>query len=268
MLSRSVLTSLLPQGRFWEPEFDSDYDHLLDGIAENSEVVYLMLQEIAWFRDPMRTPVLSDLENEYGVIPATFSTESERRLLLKSFMFKRSNPPTAENLQQKLRDAGFTGVFVYPNDPPVDPNIFLAENYAMMCNELLPGGNDPQCGEPEAQCSLTGGELVVNGDLFTNIPNYKNQCGNGVYCNDNVYCGDVAGYITTVSQSVYAVPADPGYWGLIFFVGGPATFDPVTGELLTIEQYSVPNARRTEFRRIILRHKPLYSWGGLIIVYT
>jgi len=36
MLSRSVLDALLPEGPFWEPEAESDYDKLLDGIAENS----------------------------------------------------------------------------------------------------------------------------------------------------------------------------------------------------------------------------------------
>ena len=268
MLNRSVLTALLPQGRFWEPEFDSDYDHLLDGIAENSEVVYLMLQEIAWFRDPMRTPLLSDLENEYGVIPATLSMEDERRSRLKATMFNRSQPPTAANVQQKLRDAGFDNVFVYPNDPPVDPNTFLAQNFNMNCGDLLPGGNDAQCGEPEAICAFSGGELIVNGDLYENYPNYINQCGNDIYCGDNIYAGDLSGYLSILTQASYTVPIDPGYWPLIFFVGGAATFDPVTGELLTIESYGVPSSRRTEFRRIILRHKPLGIWGGLIVVYT
>lgn len=269
MLSRSVLNSLLPSGAFWEPSAESDYDNLLEGIASNSEIVYQHLKQLSYLRDPDRTPILSDLEKEYGVIPIPLSTESERRARLKALMYNRTSTGAWDFLQQKLRDAGFTDVYVHPNDPAVDPNIFLAQAFNMMCGELLPGGNFAQCGEVEAQCAQVGGELIVNGDLFINTPNYVNLCGeSAVQCDDSVFCGDFDGYKSTSVDIAYVIPADSGYWPLIFFVGGAATRDPVTGELTEIEFYTLPIQRRLEFRRLILKFKPLHSWGGLIVVYS
>jgi hypothetical protein len=37
--SRSVLDALWPEGAFWTPATDDDYDKLLDGIADNTQFV-------------------------------------------------------------------------------------------------------------------------------------------------------------------------------------------------------------------------------------
>lgn len=267
-LSRSVLNTLLPHGAFWEPAAESDYDFLLDGIAANSEINYQVLKQLARLRNPETTPILDDLESEYGIVPITLSTEAERRSRLKAFMYRRTSTGAWDILQEKLRESGFDDVYVHPNDPAVDPNIFLAQAFNMMCGELLPGGNDAQCGEPEAICAQVGGELLVNGDLFINTPNYVNLCGeSAVQCDDDVFCGDFDGYKSTSVDIAYVIPTDSGYWPLIFFVGGPATRD-VDGYLTEIEFYTLPIQRRLEFRRIILKFKPMHSWGGLIVVYS
>ena len=267
MLSRSVLNALLPEGAFWTPAAGDDYDLLLEGIAENSEVNYQVLKQLAYIRNPDLTPVLSDLELEYGIIPTVNATEAERRSRLKAFIYRRATSGAWDLLQSKLREAGFDDVYVHPNDPAVDPNIFLAQAFNMMCGDLLPGGNAAQCGEPEAICSQVGGELVVNGDLFTSIPNYINLAGENIGCGEGVYCGDFDGYRAALTDIIYQVPTDSGYWPLIFFVGGAATRD-INGYLTEIEFYNVPNERRLEFRRTILRFKPMFSWGGLIVVYS
>lgn len=274
-ISRAVLDSLLPEGSFWTPAAGDDYDLLLNGIADNSEEVYQVLKQLADIRSAEKTPILEDLEKEYGVVPATLATESERRSRLKAFIYRRAGTGAADLLQSKLREAGFTDVYVHPNDPAVDPNIFLAQAFNMMCGELLPGGNDAQCGEPEAICAQVGGELLVNGDLFLSTPKYSNQCGlkrvsDDVYtlpcCGDNVVCGDFWGYESQLTDITYEIPADSGYWPLMFFVGGPATRD-IDGYLTEIEFYTLPIERRLEFRRTILKFKPMSAWGGLIVVY-
>ena len=267
-LSRAVLNSLLPEGAFWTPAAHSDYDLLLEGIADNSEEVYQVLKSLACVRCPETTTLLDDLEKEYGIIPATLATEAERRSRLKAFIYRRATSGAWDLLQSKLREAGFTDVYVHPNDPAVDPNIFLAQAFNMVCGDLLPGGNDAQCGEPEAICAQVGGELVVNGDLFLSVPNYINLSGeSGVECGDDVFCGDFDGYKASLVDITYQIPTDSGYWPLIFFVGGPATRD-VDGYLTEIEFYTLPIERRLEFRRTILKFKPMHSWGGLIVIYN
>jgi hypothetical protein len=266
MLSRDVLNALWPEGAFWQPATGDDYDNLLEGIAENSEVVRLDMEKLRYLRDPLRTPILSDLEKEYAVIPSTGSTEAERRSRLKPVMFRRGEIPTYDLLEDKLVEAGFD-VQVHVNSPAVDPANFLDENFQMTAGGLLPGGNDAQAGEPEAQCARTGGELLVNGEFFEQLPNYTVLCGEPLAA-----CGEpdaLAGSFDSIQlvPILYDIPTDGGYWPLIFFVGGDATRDPVTGELTAIELADVPIERRLEFRRIILRYKPMASWAALVVTY-
>lgn len=266
--SREVLTSLLPRGLFWEPELNSDYDKLLDGISENSGAVHEFLKGIGNIRNPLLTPVLSDLEKEYGVIPATGATEAERRQRLQAFKYKSAQVGSAQELQARLRAAGFDNVYVHENSPAVDPALFLAQSFNMTCGDLLPGGNDAQCGEPEAICASVGGSLLVTGDIYFNIPNYLYYCDDGVYCGDGATAGEFDGYIRKLIEDNFQVPSESGYWPLIFFVGGEATRDPVTGALTSINTYTVPQQRRSEFQRIILRRKPMHTWASLIVVYS
>ena len=268
MFSRSVLNSLMPEGSFWTPLIGGNYDNLLEGIAENTERVRLDLENLRNLRDPLKTPILSDLEAEYGVIPIQGSTVQQRRDRLKAFMFRRGELPTYQFLQDKLRSAGFDNVFVHANDPAVDPAIFLAQAFNMVCDDLLPGGNEPQCGEPEAICASLGGELLVNGEIFQQLPNYTVQCDEPLAQAGDPFatCGDFDG--VNLIPIDYDIPVNPGYWPLIFFVGGPATRDPVTGEITDINSYTVSQARRLDFRRIILRYKPMASWGALVVNYA
>jgi hypothetical protein len=266
MLSRDVLNSLLPEGSAWVPIPEDDYDLLLEGIAENTEAVKNDLNDLRYLRCPERTTILSDLEKDFGAIPVSGSTIAERRDRLASVMFNKNRLPTYDELESKLIEAGFD-VFVHANDPAVDPAIFLDQAFQMTAGDTLPGGNDAQCGEPEAYCGRVGGELVVNGEQFEQLPNYTVQCGETLS-----QCGEadaLAGQFDSITliPILYEIPTESGYWSLIFFVGGPATRDPITGALTEIEIAEIPAERRLEFRRVILKYKPMFSWGGLVVVY-
>jgi len=133
-LSRNIINELLPDGNAWEPAPESDYDHLLDGIGDNSDAVKSDLNSLANIRDPDTTSVLSDLEKDYGVVPVDGSTEAERRAILKVFKYRKTNSGAYDTLQTRLRDAGFF-VYVYPNDPAIDP--LLIVNPATFTGELI-----------------------------------------------------------------------------------------------------------------------------------
>ena len=249
-MHRDVINALLPEGAFWEPAAGSDYDKLLNGIGNNSDAVMSDMTNLAYIR-----------------------TEAQSRSRLTSVIYNRHNTGAYDNLQSALAAAGFTDCYVYPNTPPVNPANFLTLVFSLECGVLwtLPNGHAGQCGEPQAQCASVGGELVVNGDLYSPTPNYKNQCGvtagTAPHAGDSIYAGDFNGYQSGSALQTYSVPTDSGYWGLIFFVGGPATYN-TDGSLKTINFYVVPSQRRAEFRRVILKFKPWYSWGGLIVVYN
>ena len=143
MFSRQVLDALWPEGAFWQPVTGDDYDKLLEGIAENTEKARLDMEKLRSLRDPLKTPILSDLEKEFGIIPVSGATEAERRQRLAAIMFRRGEIPTYSSLEEQLQMAGFD-VQVHINSPAVDPAIFLDQAFQMLAGGTLPGGNDAQ----------------------------------------------------------------------------------------------------------------------------
>ena len=261
-LSRAILNSLLPEGSFWTPAADSDYDKLLNGIADNSQAMYEVLKQLAILRDPYKTPILDDMEKEYGVTPHVMDTETLRRERLSALMFRKAQIPTVETLQEKLRESGFADVYVYENSAPLDPADLLRAGFNMTCGDGL------ECGEPQAFCSQFGGEIIVNGDLYVMLPDYVNLCGEaGVCCDATIQAGDSQTFGENLIEVTYQIPTDPGFWRNFFIVSGEVLTDAF-GVPTTYKFISIPRSRRLEFRRLILKLKPLHSWGILMITWV
>src|SRR3990172_5579260 len=223
---RDVLDRLLPEGAAWVPATADDYDLLLEGVADNSEAVRLDMDKLRHIRNPKLTPILSDLEKEFAVIPSATATEAERRQRLAAWMFRRNGQPTYEFLEENLMGAGFD-VLVWPNAPMVAPAIFLLQAFMMTCGDFLPSGNEAQCGEPEAFCAEVGGELLVNGEIFLQYPHFIVLCGEA-----DAQCGEPdakAGQFNHIilEEILYTIPTDSGYWPAIFFVGGDRDLFPI-----------------------------------------
>lgn len=259
---RPVIDALLPPGPLWVPEVDEDLDNLLNGISDNQILIEEFLSNLAYTRIPEKTPLLDDAEKEWGLIFNPDLTEAERRARLLSAKTAHKNEGTDTFLQEKLRLAGFD-VYVYRNDPPVDPSIFIYDGFLVVC-----GGADAICGEADAICGSggAGGALVVNGDLYLNDLTYSVMCaGTEAICgNAAAVCGATNGEITR-RLVTYPLPATSGYWPLVFFVGGLATRDPVTDELTNIEFAEIPASRRDEIVSLIVKYKPAHSWCGLLV---
>ena len=254
-----VINALLPGGALWTPETDVGLDQLLDGVAENTEEVRLFLAKLATLRNPLETVVLSDLEKEFGIFGTEGLTEDERRQRLLAVITSRDSDGTAEFMETALRASGFD-VFVHINNPPVDPVLFINEQFVTICNN-----STAICGRSDAVCGgAAQGELVVNGDVFYHPHAFSVVSGGKFAICDNQFanCGAIDAIESIKIE--YDIPVNPGYWGLFFFVGGPATRNPSTGALEVIEFSQVPIARREELRRLIVKYKPMYSWCGLI----
>ena len=261
-LMRAAINSLFPDGVLWRPEPGKEFDELLDAFAGSSNVIRSFLNNLADVRNPFKTPLLEDLEREYGILTDLRLTEETRRLQLASIIYASEGTGADDDLQQVLNDAGFD-VFVYqnsPDGPAVDPAIFLDQAFIMVA-----GGGNAYAGRADAFAGRIGGELLVNGEFFTTLPDYEVVAGN-LYAG----AGGVAGFFNDVitTKKEYLIPVDPDVWPGVFFVGGPATFDGGTGEILTIETADIPNEREQLFKRLILRKKGLYTWGALVVTYV
>jgi hypothetical protein len=216
---REILNALMPEGSFWTPAEDDDYDKLLDGVAQNSDDVkegftydgedYSGMKDLSSLRDPMKTVVLPELERDYGMVPPVGATDEERRSALKGFMFNRSTNGAYDMLQDKLQEAGFD-VIVVPNYPAIDPRTYYDSEY------------------------------IGTGILLVNKIDYNFD---------------------------FDIPADPGYWPLIFFIADSVDRDEY-GNIININVINIPDGRLQAMNQLILRYKPLHSWAVLVMTLT
>jgi hypothetical protein len=134
-LMRAVYDAVMPPGSIWTPEEEKEFDQLLDGMAENSEVVRLFLADLANLRRPSKTTLLDDLEKEFGIVKNENLTDDERRAQIAAIKFSKGGNGDKDFLQRAFDTAGFD-VQVHENSPPVDPGLLLdSEEYAASGHE-------------------------------------------------------------------------------------------------------------------------------------
>lgn len=258
-LMRAVIDTLYPDGAIWNPAPDGDFDNFIDGQAANWEDIRVFLADLKVVRVPEFTTFLADLEREFGVLTNSNLTETQRRDQLTPLVFDRGSSGSVDALQNALDNAGFT-VLVHENSPAVDPAIFLAEIFNMVAD----GGN-AFAGRSDAFARRTGGELLVNGNIFS-----TERIFTAVAAASNAFAGTgfSAGEYNDLARVKveYEIPTDPDDWPMVFFVGGDATRDG-EGALTSIALATVPAIQENEFKRLILKFKPIHSWAGLIVEF-
>jgi len=260
-IGKQLLLSALPKGSAWNPKLNGDMDKAYDGIGDILDLMNEKLLETRYIRDPEITSILDDLETEFGILTNPLLDEETRRMQLQEKKNKGKSTGASDYLQTTLENSGFN-VQVHRNDPPVDPSIFLDQNFQMVAGQLA-----AVAGNENAYAGRVGGELLVNGEEFTYSTAYAAQAGGA-----STFAGNsqaISGYFTSLQKNIieYEIPTDPLLWPFVFFIGGDAERDG-TGALTSIEQAQVPSERRDEFKQIILSIKPLFTWAGLVIVFN
>lgn len=209
---------------------------------------------------PDTTQELSRWEETLGITnPST--TEEDRRMDLDA-AWKAQGGQGADYIQSVLNSAGFA-VQVHENNPHVDPDIFLNSIPVMFA-----GGSTAIAGNDLAFAGKTGGDLLVNGPIVTNIPIYLAVAGglNMAAGNNDAVAGRFDKFGT--KEKIYQIPDDPDLWGAFLFIGGNATRNAITHKLETIENVNIPSDRKSEFIRLILKLKPAQTWAGLMVDYV
>ena len=261
-IGRNILDTWYPDGPPHQPKPDGDMDNFREATGEIIDEIREGVVNTAFIRNPEKTQIFNDLEREYGIVPNPNLTLAERTDLLKVERYKKKTTGNDDDLQEKLDNAGFN-LTVYqnsPDGPAVDPALFLDQNFQMQAQN----GTNYYAGNTLAYAGRSGGELLVNGDVFTYVPAYFGA-GEVYAGNTNAVCG----YFETLTKTKleYAIPVDPNNWPFVFFVGGAATFNP-DGSLLTIAQGLVPSEKEKQLKDIILKFKGLYTWCGLVVTFN
>lgn len=259
--TKKIITSLLPKGSAWRPEVAGDFDKYLEGQAVTLEDPITFLKTLADIRNPLKTPLLDELEIEFGVTKNENLTEQERREFLTSFIVQRGGNGTADDLEFRLNQAGFP-VQIHANDPAINPAVIIDQQFKMVA-----GGSNAYAGREDAFARRVGGELIVNGDQFEQRPNYTAIAGgaNAFAGNASFVAGTFDGLVLV--KIVYNTPEDPDSWAFVFFIGGDVVRD-MNGFIETIERVVLPLEVREEFLQILLKYKPLYTWGVSVVDFA
>lgn len=258
---RKVIDKAFPSGPPHEPKEDGDYAKWRDATANNFEIIREDVINLKFIRDPSHTPVLDDLEIEFGRIKDNNLSESQRREILESDRFKRATNAQDDDLQTLLDKAGFN-LTVYnngPDGPAVDPAILLDQQFIMQAE----GSTNYYAGNDLAFAGRTGGVLLVNEAIVEESFAFFGA-GTMWAGNDNSAAGVIAG--TKRVTINFPIPTNPDDWPFVFFVGGDATFNP-DGSIATIEQGLVLSTQQKQLETLILKFKPIYTWCGLIVTF-
>lgn len=238
---KTLIETLWPDDVFGGIDPNGDLSKLFEGLAEDYQDIYDVLNNLANIRDPRLTDVLSDLEREYGIVSDTSLSDSVRRQMLAHIVYRRPTTASWEHLQNALIDAGFTNLLVTQNNPVVDP----------------------------ADVSSGAGDLLVNGNLYTDqSPAYYMAVGSDIAYvgHSRGYCGYYLKFNKTLKT--YSIPTEINAhwtWRYIFWVGGAASGWPSSP---VVAQANVDSQRETQLKNLILRYKPSFTWCVLRINWT
>lgn len=272
---RSALDALLPRGFAWRPKSDAGLDQLLDGISDSIDNDGLQVADsLADIRNPRKTPVFTDLERNYGIQPNDIISTETRIARLEQKVYQGARVNSIDNVQNDLDVADFD-LQVHKNDPPVDPDLFLGGSFQMTAGSDYAYAGFNLGGPILAFAGMTAstGEVLVNTPILRYHPAYEMQAGGDFayagFTSDGINYESVCGYFTEyrLEYLVYPIPSNPGYWSIIWFVGGDATRDPVTGALTGIDQGQVLLTRQDELKKILLAAKSQGAWIVLIVTY-
>lgn len=186
-----VLRTLFPKGPIWAFKAFGHADQLIETIGDAKEIIRTYLKALTSIRTPISTPILSDLEREYGITPVGSLTEAERREILAGYVYAKVGSGK-DDLQARLHAAGFTDLFVHHNDPIVNPSYYAGGLWSAVCAH-----EDSVCGNQECYC----GQLGVGGYVLANGPVYD---GSG-------------------NLHDYAIPTASETWPMVFFIGSQKT---------------------------------------------
>ncbi len=235
-LIKSAIQALLPEGAIWVPATDEELDQLLEAMSENWLEAYNSAFGLGDVRDSLKTQLLEELEREFGFLLNPALSEETRRQQITAVKYENTDQRNSDDdVQAFLNSAGFD-VQVHHNDPAVDPALFA-------------------------------GDILANGAISQQFPEYIMQCGGDV-----AFCGHqdaVCGRFDTFSLVTfeYDLPIDPQVWPFIYFIGGTAVRDG-NGFLTAIAPAEMPLNRKSKFTELILSAKPWMDWAILIIDYT
>lgn len=223
-----IFQHLLPDAAPWRLTVQTTLRSFFEGLTGTFSDARQFVDEIYEDLWPETTRALTEWENQYGLEPNP--DEATRRLNLAAEL-AASGGQSPSYIQGVLRTAGFD-VYVHEwwaSGPP-----YVARDPHDYVADVLLGSI--QCGEALAQC----GEPLA-------------ECNN-VLVSDPLYLVNE----DLTQRAPPPIPADEATWPYFWYVGAE-TF-PVHAE--------VPEERKAEFKRLLMKLGPSHLWVVTLIDYV
>lgn len=236
---------LLPRARAWRLVIDKTLRKFFEGFAGGApQDARDYIDDIYLDLFPLTTRELAEWEKQFGLFVA--DTDPARRLNLAA-EWAATGGQSPSYIQGIIQAAGFTDVFIY-DWWSSGPSPYVARDPRLYTNQPLVG--TVQCSAlpspDQAQCT---GALDAFGNPIAGQP----QC--------NRFLANEVGYIVNKTLTFIApprVPDDPATWPYFLYFAS-ASF-PTAAQ--------VPNARRAEFERLLLKLCPTQNWLVVIVDYV
>lgn len=257
---------LLPKADAFKIFIQKPLTKFFEGLTALPDDFRTFIENIYMDLFPNSTRSIELWEEQFGI--RNPSSDMVIRKSTIDLAWKLKGGQSANYLQEKLIEAGFTELLVHENNPEADPDNFLSDVFLMTC-----GNSWAVCGNDDAFAGKTGGYVLANGYLpaASDVRDFLAVCGGNMwtptYCDQTeAVCGYFEQYI--LEPKTYPIPNDPDIWGAIFFIGGEVTRDPVTHKITDIAKVVISVDRRQELENLILKIKPVQTWAGMIIDYA
>jgi len=232
---------LLPQARAWRLTIDKTLRRFFEGLAGGAPVdARAYIDDVFDDVFPPTTRELEQWEEQFGMFLQ--GTEPQRRLALAA-EWAATGGQSPSYIQGIIQAAGFTDVFIYDwwsSGPP-----YVAIDPRLHTNKPLIGTEQSSAFPDQPQCQAAT-------DAFGNPIPGQPQC--------NRFLANEVGYIVNNTLTPVAppeVPDDPAFWPYFIYFAGPVFPTPAV----------VPNSRRFEFERLLLKLNPMQNWIVTIVDY-
>lgn len=262
-LCKASLLAKQPEGSIGQILTGGDEDKLYDGLAKDNAATMEYIERLSAVRDPHKTVFIEELEADYGIAPNNSMDDDERRQQLAMEVYKTGGTGSLDDLRDALTRAGFTNVNVYDNDPIVAPQSLWGNYIAARCY-------DPMA----ARCSATmtsrcyewsdSGEFIVNGKMLVSSIVYSARCTDPMTatCSDPMTARCSAAFVQEEE-----IKYNPTKWfQKVILLGGEITIED--GAIVAMEEVSISAIRADEFRRIVLKYKPLDTMAAAKIIFS
>lgn len=229
-----------PEGFAWRIAPNSQLDAVLS--TSETDMIGPTIQrasDCGTVRDPFRCVDYEALANEVGLDLFDGIDLEAYRSILSTYVYTPYRTGSDSDLETVLHNAGFTAAVVVKNNNAQDLREVTQYNPIMVC-----GGENAFCGGENAYAGFGGYEILANGHLTNDV-------------------GEAIGY----NMDIVPEGENPSdYWGYVDLICGGVTYLP-NGDIDSVTELEISEAYEQQFKRLILRTKPLHNWIVMAVSY-